>query len=118
MIAPMNTVPQNSGTAPKPVAWPSTTLSDGFQSSPNRNSNGETMPKKRIVSKISEATMPSVARIAISEASSRPNITVRSTWVRARKSGRMRVKAKAPPAKHSRKAASAPIIAYLLSAAS
>ncbi len=43
--------------------------------------------------------MPAVVRIAISEAISRTVITTRSTLVRARKSGRIRSKPKAPPAK-------------------
>ena len=93
MIAPMNTVPQNSGMAPKPLSPPGVTVDCGFQFAPNRNSIGETTEKKRTVSKISEATIPMVVMIAISDATSRPAITTRSTLVRARKSGFRRVKA-------------------------
>ena len=87
IMAPINTVPQNSGMAPKPVSprGPATAL--GFHSVPKRKSIGETMEKKRAVSKTSERKIPTVVMIAISDASSRTIIVTRSIFVRALRSG-------------------------------
>ena len=49
-----------------------------------------TCPKKRIASKSTESTMPMVVKIATSELTMRNTMTARSTWLRARSSGRMR----------------------------
>ena len=54
---------------------------------------GLTIEKKRKLSHSSDATMPTVVTIASSDAISSEIMTNRSTRVRARKSGRMRVKA-------------------------
>ena len=112
MIAPMKIVPQKSGIAPNAPdepAWSARIAVCGLQFVPNRNSAGLTIEKKRIDSNRSEATIPAVVRIAISEARSSTPITSRSTRVRARKWGDTRVKAKAPPAKASSSATTAPI---------
>ena len=71
MIAPMNAVPQNSGIDPKAPddpAWSARMAVCGLQVVPNRNSVGLTRLKKRRISNSSDRTMPSVVRIAISEA--------------------------------------------------
>ena len=70
---------------------------------------GDTIEKKRHDSKINEAKIPSVVRIAINDATSNPNMTTRSTLLRARKSGFMRVNAYAPPANSSNNVAATPI---------
>ena len=75
----------------------------------NRKSCGGTIAKKRIDSQNSDRKMPIVVRIAISEATSRISISPRSTRVRARKAGLIRLNAKAPPAKASRMAIAAPV---------
>ena len=53
--------------------------------------------------------MPIVVRMAISDAINSTHMTTRSTRLRARKSGRTRKKAKAPPAKASKIVATMPI---------
>ena len=73
MIAPMKTVPQNSGIEPKAPdepAWSARSAVCGLQFVPNRNSVGLTSLKKRRLSNSSDRTMPSVVRIAISDAPS------------------------------------------------
>ena len=91
MIAPISTVPQNSGIPPNVSSTGAPLV--GAQLVPKSSSAGETRRKKRIDSKSSDSTMPKVVRIATSDASSNSSITIFSTRVRARKSGRMRVKA-------------------------
>ncbi len=91
MIAPISTVPQNSGMPPKVSGCGAPLV--GAQVVPNSSSAGETRRKKRIDSNSSDSTMPNVVRIATSDASSSTAITIFSTRLRARKSGWMRVKA-------------------------
>ena len=82
MIAPMKIVPQNSGTepnAPDEPAWSARIAVCGLHSVPNRKSTGGTKSKKRRLSNISDSRMPSVVRIAISEAASSSTISQRST---------------------------------------
>ena len=89
MIAPMKVVPQNKGTdpnAPDDPAWSARSAVCGLHVVPNRNSVGLTMLKKRRDSNSSDRTMPSVVRIAISDAPTSSTMTQRSTPVRARKS--------------------------------
>ena len=97
IIAPMKAVPQNSGIEPKAPdepAWSARIAVCGLQVVPNRNSVGLTRLKKRMDSNSSERTIPSVVRIAMSEAPrSNPNIQ-RSTPVRARNSTPIRRSAK------------------------
>ena len=71
MIAPMKAVPQNSGiepNAPDEPAWSARIAVCGLQVVPNRNSVGLTSLKKRRLSNSSDRTMPSVVRMAISDA--------------------------------------------------
>ncbi len=110
MIAPMKIVPQNNGTEPSDSPGAAGSMLCGLQCVPNRKSIGLTRAKKRRLSNSSDATMPTVVRIAIREASSRPIITSRSTRVRARNSGLSRVQPNAPPAKASNTAAAMPIV--------
>ena len=73
---------------------------------------GETMPKKRTVSNTRLTNMPSVVRIATSEARSRTPITIRSTLVRAAKSGLTRRKATPPNSSPIASVAAMPIRRY------
>ena len=86
-------VPTKSGTAPKapvPAYWSARMAIWGFHSIPNRNSWIGTAWKKRQLSQTSEATMPAVVRMAVTEqAMNRPAIQP-STLLRARNCGPMR----------------------------
>ena len=71
---------------------------------------GETMPKNRTVSNTRLARMPMVVRIATSEAPSRIAMTIRSTLLRAAKSGRSFRKAYVPARKAISSATTMPIV--------
>ena len=114
MIAPMKAVPQNKGTdpnAPDDPAWSARIAVCGLHVVPNRNSVGLTMPKKRSDSNNSDSTMPSVVRIAISEAPTSSTMIQRSTPLRARKSIRTRRMAMNAPASARATAIAPPIAA-------
>ena len=88
MIAPIRIVPQKSGmepNAPDEPAWSARIAICGLQVRPNRKSLIGTSWKKRRDSKSSDRTMPSVVKIAISEAPMSNPFIQRSTEVRARK---------------------------------
>ena len=91
MTAPMKKVPQNSGTAPSVSPGSVALITCGLQRVPNRKSVTGTIAKKRALSNRSETKMPTVVRIAISDATSSASITVFSTRVRARNCGWTRV---------------------------
>ncbi|MNF16358.1 hypothetical protein D3C80_2193400 [compost metagenome] len=65
----------------------------GLQCVPNRKSSGLTTAKKRIASNRSDSTMPMVVRMATSEQMTSAMLTVRSTRLRARRSGSIRPRA-------------------------
>ena len=100
MIAPMKIVPQNKGiepNAPDEPAWSARIATCGLHDRPNRNSSSGTSLKKRRDSKSSERMIPSVVKIAISDATrSNPFIHL-STAVRARNS-RSRLRSRMIPA--------------------
>ena len=120
MIAPMNTVPQNKGiepNAPDEPAWSARIAVCGLHCVPNRKSAGGTMLKKRRLSNISESRIPSVVRMAISEAAISIPIIQRSTAVRARNAVAVRRTASQPPTSAKAIASSPPRVAKRASAA-
>ena len=89
----INSVPANSGMAPKAPelpTWSSRIAVCGLHLVPNRNSVNETRRKKRMVSNRSDSTMPMVINTATVEHTTKKTRTARSTRLRARRSGVMR----------------------------
>ena len=88
MIAPMKAVPQNSGIDPKAGRSGLVGAQRGLGTPGGAEQEFArlTRLKKRRLSNSSDRTMPSVVRMAISEAPSSSPIAQRSTPVRARKS--------------------------------
>ncbi len=96
----INMVPVNRGTAPKlpdEPTWSARIAVCGLQFRPNRNSVIGTFWKNRIASKRTDNTMPTVVKIAILDAAINISKTMFSTRLRARRPGRMRRQAMAPP---------------------
>ena len=93
----MSMVPANSGTAPKAPeepTWSALSAVCGLHCRPNRNSLGGTLAKKRMVSNSTDRTMPMVVSTATQEQAISSPLTTRSTVLRARKSGLMRLLAR------------------------
>jgi hypothetical protein len=82
MIAPMKIVPQNKGiepNAPDEPTWSARIAVCGLQCSAEQEFAGRHHLKKRRLSNISDSTIPSVVRIAISDAARSSAIIHRST---------------------------------------
>ena len=92
----ISSVPATSGTMPKAPelpTWSARKAVCGLHSSPNRNSNTPTWPKKRSVSNKSESTMPAVTKTAMVEDAISAISSTFSTVLRALSSGRTRPRA-------------------------
>ena len=96
-------VPANRGIAPNVpslATWSDLIAVCGLQLKLKRNSVRGTLPKNRMVSNKSERTIPTVVIIAISEQTRRKILKTRSTEMRARNFGEIRLRANIRQPRH------------------